>query len=1466
MSVDIVIPEDLTAGIVQILRNEGIVVGTGFLVSNNLIVTCAHVIQATDADPGNKVKVRFYLNGNECNAIVMPEFWHSPDKEDLSLLQLEEELPLDVKALSLGSSAGIIDHKVCTFGFPVVGEIEGIWGHGEVRGKVTERGNSLLQIDSNEITAGFSGAPLWDEFRNRVIGIVVSVARKDSFGKLQNVAFAIPSEILQSICPELKIKDICPYKGLFSFKEDDEYLFFGRKELIQKLVKQLRINPRFIAVVGSSGSGKSSLVFAGLLPRIKRREIVGFENAQVVTFRPNDVSRSDSPCDSDPIESLRQALEKSEIHLEKADLWEGICSYLEKKPEIRLVLYADQFETLFANVNEVRQKEFLQGIYGLLKSKLKISFLLTVRGDYYDFLLNSLFGEYLSVSEGVSGGQVNVRSMSEEEMREAIKKPADVIGLEIETGLEDLIINDLKNTKNPLPLLEFTLTQLWESRSNGMLIHESYSKIGGATGAIGQWANETYNSLNTEEKELSRKIFTRLIHYGERDLPDSRRRLSLESLAGDSDKQTFHQLIKKLADAHILVTDCDAKGNKTVEIIHDSLLIEWEQLKKWINVHRGFLTWRQRLEDRMDEWNRREDEGNLLRGAPLVEAKDWLVKFKEELNPYEIEYIKASSELAEKERAEKEWAEKVEKERAEKERSRTRIIKRLAAFSIVILILAGFAISGWYTAKEKTKEASASNLNLHSLILQGYATDIDKSVLLAIESFRIFRTSTADQLIRQGLLFIPHSVVMMNHDDVVYGVVFSPDGKYIATASRNGTARLWNVSTGKQIFVLNYAGWVNSVVFSPDGKYIATASRDNTARLWDASTGKQIFVLNHDNWVNNVVFSPDGKYIATASRDNTARLWDASTGEPISDPLVHNGSVNNVAFSPDEKYLATASWDNTARLWNLSTGTQKFVLNHDDPVLNIVFSPDGKYIVTASHDSVARLWDASTGTQKFVLNHGDMVCGVAFNPDGKYVATSSRDGTARLWDVSTGKQIFFLNHGGWVNNVLFSPDGKCIATTSYDNTSKLWDAFTGKQIFVMNHNGTVYGAVFSPDGKYIATASADRTARLWDTSTGVLNHDDWVNSVVFSPDGKYVATASRDNTSRIWDASTGKQITVPLKHNDCVNSVVFSPDGKYIATASSDNTAPIWEAGKYIATASVDKTARVWNASTGKQIFVLNHDGGVNSVVFSPDGKYIATSSNDNTSKLWDAFTGKPIFDPLKHNGSVRNVVFSPDGKYVATASYDNTARLWDASTGKQIFVMNHDGGVNSVVFSPDGKHVATASRDNTARLWNLSTGTQKFVLNHDGGVNNVAFSPDGKYIATASGDYTARVWDAATCKEITVPLKHRSAVNSVVFSPDGKYVATASSDYTACLWNAFAGEQIFVMDHHGSVYDVVFSFDGKYVATASADSTARLWTCCTTEDLIKEAGNRLTRNLNQDEWKRYMGDEPYHKTFPNLP
>lgn len=690
-----------------------------------------------------------------------------------------------------------------------------------------------------------------------------------------------------------------------------------------------------------------------------------------------------------------------------------------------------------------------------------------------------------------------------------------------------VIINKLKNTKNSLPLLEFTLTKLWESRSDGMLTHEAYTRIGGTSGAIGQWANETYNSLNTEEKELARKIFTRLIHYGNGDFPDSRRRLPLESLAGESDEQAVHRLIKKLADAHILVTDCDlSKGTETVEIIHDSLLIEWKQLNKWISEHRGFLTWRQRLEDKMEEWNRKGDEGNLLRGAPLVEAKNWMEKNKRELQSDEIKYIEASSELE-------------EKTRAEKEKARSLIIKGLAIFSIFILILAGVAAYQWYQTEQQKQLAESLSLSSKSTsissFLQKNPKNRDKSILFAIESFQILKTVDADQLIRQGLLFIPHSVVVLKHDDWVNKTIFSPDGKYVATVS-NEKAQIWDLSTEETIDVISHNGSVRDVNFSPDGKYVATASRDKTSHIWNISTHKEIAVLNHNDELAKVFFSPNGKYIATMSYGSTAYVWNASTYEQIA-VLKHADKVCDVELSPDGKYIATASQDNTSRLWDVTEAeniTLKHTLKHNGSVLDVTFSPDGEKVATASQDKTACIWDVSTGKQITVLNHSNSVSKIIFSSDGKKVAMMISGNIACLWN-STGKQIDVMNHTDVMRDVAFSPDGEKVATASADRTSRLWNVSTGKEIAVLKHDYSIKKVFFSPDGKKVATASADETARLWDAYTGkeiaIMNHGKDVVDIAFSPDGKKVATASADNTSCIWDVYT--EIPV-LNHKDSV--------------------------------------------------------------------------------------------------------------------------------------------------------------------------------------------------------------------------------------------------------------------------------------------------------------------------------------------
>ena len=1467
---------DLISGIVQILTPDGITAGTGFVLSSEgLIATCAHVVRCAGAGPAGKIAVRFQQNGEKHSALVIKEWWRSPANEDVAILKLEHGIPAGVQALPLGDSEGTEGHEVKSFGFPKVGHIKGLWGKGSLYGEVTKKGNTLFQIKSNEITTGFSGAPLLDESKQRIVGMIVSIAEKDPHGRLQDTAFLIPTKTLQLICPELKIEDICPYRGLLSFKEEDQEFFFGREKLVHELMDKLRSNPRFLAVVGSSGRGKSSVISAGLLPRIRRGDVSGFENALIVTLRPG----------IKPNESLKKAL-SSVLRIKEHDFCERVRFHLQKESDKRLVLFVDQFEELFTVSEEYERNQFIENLIYLLESGLKISLILTIRADFYESLINSKFEKYRI------NGQITLTSMSEEELKDAIIKPADAVGLEIEAGLEDSLTKDLGNTEDPLPLLEFTLTKLWERRSDGRLTHKSYQELGRVTGAIGQWADEAYYNLSDGEKEISRKIFTRLIHYGESGTRDSRRRLSLAQLTAESeDKKRIHKLITKLADAHLLVTDREpSTGIETVEIIHDSLIVEWEQLSNWISEQSGFLRWRQRLEDKKNEWNKNGDEGYLLRGAPLVEANDWLEKNNEELYPSEIKYIKASSELAERERAEKERAAKkeraTEKERAaekersrnriiaEKERGRNRIIIVLAALLIVIFISAGILYYQLDQTEQQKQQARVLYLNLQSSVLEGSPETLDTSGLLAIESFRIHKTSNAAQIIRQDLSLIPHCVVM-KHNKSAFDVEFSPNGKYIATASMDRTARLWDSHTGKEIYMMKHDDGVNDVTFSPDGKYIATTSRDGIARLWNTSTGREIKVWKHiyetrfSCALSNIAFSPDGKYIAIINDDNTTRLCNINTDNETRTSK-HDGFVFKVVFSPDGKCIATASSDKTARLWDSHTGKEIYMMKHDDGVNDVTFSSDGKYIATVSWDGTARLWNVLTGKEISVMkNNGTNLSQVAFSPDGKFIAMMSGNESVSLWDPFAGKIVttlnnnkhsgrYILDNGYLLANFAFSPDGKYIVTTDTFLSAILWDTFTGERIAVMEHDAGVNKFAFSPDGKYLATASNDDTARIWNLSKDVeitLKHNSDVNCITFSPDGESIATLNDNNEVRLWNASTFKETNV-IKHVDISNYVSFSPDSKYLATISWNNT------------------ARLFDASAGKNIVTMNFEDSTSHIAFSPDKKYIAaTKTDDNTTRLWDVFTGKEI-TIIQSNCLVDEFAFSPDGKYIATVGEDNPTRVWDAFTGKIVTEIKNSGHNSDVAFSPDGKHIATYSFDHhTVSVCDAFTGKHGFAITHTYSTGGeLTFSPDGKYIVTNCEDSTLRLWDTSNGEEkIVIKLidfvdeisARDISVSSVTFSPDGRCIAVNFGKIVR-LWDTSSGEEINIMKFDGYVSSITFSPDGKYIAIGS-DGTARLWVW-NTDNLINESSTPLKRNLTPEEWKKYMGDEPYHKTYPNLP
>jgi len=720
------------------------------------------------------------------------------------------------------------------------------------------------------------------------------------------------------------------------------------------------------------------------------------------------------------------------------------------------------------------------------------------------------------------------------------------------------------------------------------------------------------------------------------------------------------------------------------------------------------------------EASNRQDSSRLLQGLALQEALEW--KAGKSLSVEDEDFLAASQQLA-----------MLQMQRdLEAERQALAILASAKQQAEQLL----------EEAKESTKieQAGARALQLFEAGLgQIEALLIAMQAGIALQkrvqdgrSVQDYPATSPLFALQQILDQIQEQNQFSGHQSWVWSVNFSPNGEYLATASTDRTARLWDLSGNELTQFIGHQGEVVSVNFSPDGQYLATASNDRTARLWDLSGNKLTQFIGHQGRVLSVNFSPNGECLATASTDGTARLWDLS-GNELTQFIGHQGEVRSVNFSPTGEYLATASADHTARLWDLSGNQLIEFKGHRGVVLSISFSPNGKYIATASVDRTARLWDLSGNQLIEFKGHRGVVLSISFSPNGKYIATASADSTARLWDLSGSQLAELKGHLGWVRSVSFSPNGDYLATGSSDQTARLWKLSRNKTAQFKGHQGKVNDVSFSPDGDYLATVSSDRTARLWKLSQNQIvqfkGHQGGVNSVSFSPNKEYIATASDDRTARLWDLS-GNQLIEFKGHRDEVMSVSFSPNGEYIATASDD------------------RTARLWDLSGNQLIEFKGHRDEVMSVSFSPNGEYIATASSDSTARLWD-LSGNQLAHFKGHQSWIYSVSFSPKGKYIATASSDGTARLWDLSGNQLAQFKGHQDWVRSISFSPDGEYIATASSDQTARLWNLSGNQLAKFIGHLGQVKSVSFSLDGKQLATASADGTARLWRVEELDEL---------------------------------------------------------------------------------------------------------------------
>ena len=1153
-----------------------------------------------------------------------------------------------------------------------------------------------------------------------------------------------------------------PFMGLLPFTERQASLFFGRDAEIAAFIERMREDP-ILTITGPSGSGKSSFVQAGIIPTLKDHR-----PWQVIRLRPGtrpfeslasrileanrDSGNSGRGTDAQAtLPSGDNALNAAQVKLRREQETALAGELFETPGKLglyltdlargqKLLLFVDQLEELFTLLppdteGSIRRKRFLEALATAADDPDgPIRVVMTLRDDFLG-----------KVAEGDAATRVFERVMvlrppGPKALEEILERPVSFSGFRYEDPeLPGKMAEEVSGSPVALPLLQFAATRLWEMRDarNHVITRDSYLSIGGVAGALARHADSVLAGLTSEEEEIARRIFLRLVTASGTRQVLERRRL-LQELG-----EKAEPVLERLTRERVLLTRKGRDGAE-LEIIHESLIHAWNRLSRWLDESQEERCFLEQVQKAASLWDER--------GRPDSETWEKEALAEAERRARHCDAMpRLSSEFL----------------RAGRTRETSRLGRRRVAYisSLVfsIIFIAGL-IAGLFLVMQKEREAvtqrqealrqrssalaqrQAARLRQGEAELAGSQAALATGDLLQARARLRLGLELGDSRLARAILSqLDKNPLQWKKDfgAVTYAVAFSPDGSGIAVAAQDHGVYLIHPHTGETTLLRGHRDQVFSVAFCPKGGRLASGSADGEVLVWDIGDRTSKSVGRHEAGVWSLAFTPCGKTLASASADKTIRIWDPEIGREKTRLTGHDGRLRALALSPDGKTLASGGSDRVIRIWDLETSLQKAELTgHEAGVSTLAFMPGGRILASGGFDGTARLWDWLNAKPAglFRIPEG-IVVSVAFCPDENTLALGVSDGTIRLWDVkATGVKAQLAGHDARVFGVGCSPDGKTLASVGLDKTMKIWSINSmSESTAARGHEAAVYGIAFTPDGKTLASVSDDKTLRLWNIQTGreltvVQAHDSGIFGLAISPDGKMIATGGNDKTIRLWShAGTGSPITrksVLYGHDDSVWSLAFSPEGTSLASGS------------------LDSAIRLWDLGTGAFRVFSGHRGGLSEVVFSGDGKTLASGGSDRTVRLWNVARGTESSLLSGHEGRINGIAFlTPDR--LLSAAEDMTVRFWDIPGNTSRIAGRHKGRIYSLHVSPDGNTFATADSGGMVRIWNTTTLEYREFKGHLSEINMIRFSPDGRLIATSGDDGTVRIREAGTGRPV---------------------------------------------------------------------------------------------------------------------